>query len=623
MGFHRLSVPGYFGGLPGGADYLNNATSGTPAQADGQKATGANAGTYFVGFAEDGTSGAWNRGLKALGENTDILDNWFHRDLAEPQVATGLNGLGVTTSIVLTGPAFVGVSGTTNDVTGIATFITLVDSSDNEIYNSGILCQVTAISGATPGGGFSTGNITLTVSPGIPIGVAYRVYYSTRMNLSTVPSDAFLKNRRTYHKYNGGPNWADTTSNPPTTITAQLDKILTDLSVSTGTAKIGGAAHAGSPYLLTAGTLDAQLTALLSQMNTEASTRSSADAAINTTLSTTVLPWIKNIPALNIMTRHYPNDGTLYRGAVYNRFLRKWHIFGDLHTTQRSGDLGHTWGAAEGLGVGTSNTVTGAYKADDGSVLLGATGNKLYLWTTAVGWTSVNLGAAITYWAVAHDPISNLWCAFGGDIGVLKIHTSANGTSWTSRTLSTNFGTPYHSNNVDIASNAAGRLIAAAADAGGTFIHIASSDDGGITWVDRAALAVSGVPDKLYLTYDSDTSTWILVTQKGSGPRVSEVWTSVNAGVSWTKVATFSNNLLVRVAPVGGLWLSIATDTVNNSEVVVSSNAGVTWYPTGIQVDSVPQGIFPGPLGAMIVCDTTVYHTARIGQSVNHFAAIG
>ena len=44
MGFHRLTVPSYYGGLPGGYDYINNAVSGTPANANGVLPSGPNTG---------------------------------------------------------------------------------------------------------------------------------------------------------------------------------------------------------------------------------------------------------------------------------------------------------------------------------------------------------------------------------------------------------------------------------------------------------------------------------------------------------------------------------------------------------------------------------------------------
>lgn len=55
--------------------------------------------------------------------------------------------------------------------------------------------------------------------------------------------------------YAGGGTWADGTTNPSTTVEAQLDKIISDLAPTTGGAKIGGAATAE----IAAGTLNAQI----------------------------------------------------------------------------------------------------------------------------------------------------------------------------------------------------------------------------------------------------------------------------------------------------------------------------------------------------------------------------
>jgi len=64
--FHRLTVPSYFGGLPSDYDYINNATSGTPAPANGVIPTGLNAGSYFTAFQEPAASANVNRGNLAL-----------------------------------------------------------------------------------------------------------------------------------------------------------------------------------------------------------------------------------------------------------------------------------------------------------------------------------------------------------------------------------------------------------------------------------------------------------------------------------------------------------------------------------------------------------------------------
>jgi hypothetical protein len=81
--FHRLTVPTYFGGLPAGYDYVNNAVSGTPADANGVLTYGPNIGSYFIGFGDDATSADGNRPAQALSQNTDFLDNLLHTDLVQ------------------------------------------------------------------------------------------------------------------------------------------------------------------------------------------------------------------------------------------------------------------------------------------------------------------------------------------------------------------------------------------------------------------------------------------------------------------------------------------------------------------------------------------------------------
>lgn len=288
MAFHRLTVPGYFGGLRGGDDYLNNAVVGTPALYDGPRAMGPNAGTYFIGFAEDGRTLAWNRGLKALADNTDLLDNWMHRDVAMPTRTALVTAGAPVASIVITGPdIFLGASGTPGTPAGYETFLQLLDDEDKEIVDTSLAkCQITAVAGGTVGvGGFSAGNVTLTISPPIPTGKNYRVYYAVRGNLATMPVDALtnIKIRAAQEVpallespggadligYNGGASWQDGTTNPgPTTVGAQLDKILTELSADAGAARIGSAAEAGSPYALTSGSVADALIYLLASLNT-------------------------------------------------------------------------------------------------------------------------------------------------------------------------------------------------------------------------------------------------------------------------------------------------------------------------------------------------------------------
>jgi hypothetical protein len=194
--FHRLTVPSYFGGLPGGYDYINNATSGTPSNADGAKGSGVNAGTYFIAFGEDATSNDANRPAQALAQNTDYLDNLMRTDLVQV-IRTGTSTVtgSPQTSIVLTGSnnIWLGSGGYT-----LQDLFHITDSNGRDIEVTGTKVVVSSISGGTVGGGFATANVSLTLNVGIPVGVIFQVYYCQRTNLATLPVDAmtlpFMRN---------------------------------------------------------------------------------------------------------------------------------------------------------------------------------------------------------------------------------------------------------------------------------------------------------------------------------------------------------------------------------------------------------------------------------------------
>lgn len=67
--------------------------------------------------------------------------------------------------------------------------------------------------------------------------------------------------------YAGTGTWADGTTNPATTVSGQLDKIVSDLSPSTGDVKIGSPLRSGTPTTLSAGTLGSQISGLLNALN--------------------------------------------------------------------------------------------------------------------------------------------------------------------------------------------------------------------------------------------------------------------------------------------------------------------------------------------------------------------
>lgn len=202
MAFHRLAVPTYFGGLPGGYDYINtpslNGDPGAASSMDGKKGSGPNQGTYFVAFGEDATANNTNRGLKALSENTDILDNLFHRDIALTERTADVLAGAPVSSIVVTGQIFVGEFGVANTQAQRDLLISILDNSDNEIITTaGTTVKALLIHdgasanvvGTQTSGFYATPTVNLNVP--IPAGVTYHVVYGVRSNLATLPKDAF------------------------------------------------------------------------------------------------------------------------------------------------------------------------------------------------------------------------------------------------------------------------------------------------------------------------------------------------------------------------------------------------------------------------------------------------
>lgn len=235
--FHRLEVPTYFGGLPVGYDYINTPSdpsvggTGVPSFTDGKKSGGPNDGTYMIAFGEDATSSFANRGLKALAQNTDQLDNMFRRDIAlTARTADVLASLPVS-SFTIAGSIFVGELGVSNTQATRDLLVSVLDSNDNEIITAGGTKVVAAlihdgantnVVGTQTSGFFSTPTVNLNAP--IPAGVTYRVYYGFRSNLASLPKDAFtnIKIRgaqevsgevervlRDLHSVVPGPSWND------------------------------------------------------------------------------------------------------------------------------------------------------------------------------------------------------------------------------------------------------------------------------------------------------------------------------------------------------------------------------------------------------------------------------
>jgi hypothetical protein len=206
MGFHRFVDPSYNlggGSFPGtlygeAYDRVNVISGGVgtggSAFADNAKVGGPNVGTYWHAFGEDATSNYFNRGMKALNENTDLLDDLLHRDIAVPARTATVASSGQT-SVALVGEIWLD----DNPATPLDDLFSVLDQYDREILDTttGTQVVVSSISaGGAVGDGFSpVGGVTLQFNIAITalMATSWRVYYGERSCLAVLPQDALVK----------------------------------------------------------------------------------------------------------------------------------------------------------------------------------------------------------------------------------------------------------------------------------------------------------------------------------------------------------------------------------------------------------------------------------------------
>jgi len=207
--FHRFVDPSYhlfagesFPGSPGGTgtvgahtyDRINVISGGTgasgSANADAQKsAAGPNQYTYFVAFGEDATSSDANRGMRALAENCDVIDDILRGALPRLlQTPFEDTAVGTVSYADITDDVFVSDNGDTTR--SPAELAVVTDGNDNQLEVGGTAVVVTGIQqtggGASVIGTAADGFYTdprITFSPGIPNGTTYRIYYGERSSL--------------------------------------------------------------------------------------------------------------------------------------------------------------------------------------------------------------------------------------------------------------------------------------------------------------------------------------------------------------------------------------------------------------------------------------------------------
>lgn len=196
--FHRFVDPSYPNAPPvgpppstsphNGADYdrLNVTSGGTgsggSAFADGPAGAGPNASTYMVGFGDEATSANANRGVRALAENTDYLDDLLNRPIAVHAQTAVITSAGDTT-VSLPANTFVGEGGES-----ASDLFILSTPAGGAVVDVATMAPIvaTSISGANIGDGFSAGGITVQLSAAILSGTSYVVHYGTNGSLAAM-----------------------------------------------------------------------------------------------------------------------------------------------------------------------------------------------------------------------------------------------------------------------------------------------------------------------------------------------------------------------------------------------------------------------------------------------------
>lgn len=123
-----------------------------------------------------------------------------------------------------------------------------------------VLTDLKASTSGSDSGSVRIGSAVISIAGATPNSLAAGSVFSQLTALLTALQAHVIEtsgaHAATAISYAGGGNWADSTTNPATTVEAQLDKIISDLSPSTGSAKIGGAASGTD---ISAGTVAAQI----------------------------------------------------------------------------------------------------------------------------------------------------------------------------------------------------------------------------------------------------------------------------------------------------------------------------------------------------------------------------
>lgn len=202
--FHRLEYPdpnnyyysaaGSIPELPTDYAWMNNEPlAGSRATASGAQSGGhSEDGSFYVCNENDATHAIANRPHQAIATSLDLLDNLFRRPIAVPTKLDDSTGGSPVSSKTISSAEMVWLGSAGTEYSSL---FHIVDADGREIINSsGSTCTVTA-SNPPPGdagllNGFANVAVQLTISPAIPAGTTYRIYYAKKGSLAELPRDA-------------------------------------------------------------------------------------------------------------------------------------------------------------------------------------------------------------------------------------------------------------------------------------------------------------------------------------------------------------------------------------------------------------------------------------------------
>ncbi len=212
-------------------------------------------------------------------------------------------------------------------------------------------------------------------------------------------------------EYSGGGAWADASTNPATVVEAQLDKIISDLGGTGGSAKVGAAAIVGTFSTIAAGSVQTQLVALKQVANIDGTAIAGASGTIAAADLQTQLVALKQAANIEYAGGGVWRDASTNPATLVETQLDK--IITDL-TSQSSGTSGAEKigcagivGALGTIAFGTIYSVMSALKVA-GSIEYGGGGT----------WADGTTNPAVSVEGQLDKVISDLASTSGGSAKV-------------------------------------------------------------------------------------------------------------------------------------------------------------------------------------------------------------